>query len=182
MNGSWLPSKQGWLSVAAILELFILILYDVGMTLFRIKIWYSNGWKIIPGTPIQGVILTTCIWKRIIRRGLDGATIAACPWSFALHWWQLKMWKVILLHSAMSQLSFKLHKNENNTDISLYVFTKIRSKYLEIQEIKFIQRNNHQFQLWSPKRLWNLLQAFLMVSLFKLVNATVILAFRSSLV
>ena len=47
-------------------------------------------------------------------------------------------------------------------------------KYLEISQIRFIQRNHHGLQ----RRLWNLTN----LSLFKLVNTAIILAFSSSLI
>ena len=87
---------------------------------------------------------------------------------------------------TMCQLSSKLRRKENNTDVlqdQIYL-QKIIWKYLEIRDtIDQIFSKKSPLALTSDnKRLRNLLQVFSIVSLFKLVNAVVNLDFRSYLV
>ena len=75
-----------------------------------------------------------------------------------LVWFGLTIWTI---RGTMGKLSSKLWRNENNTDILYY-------------------------QIYLPKLasrwFYDFLKAFLMVSLFKLVNSAAIFAFISSLV
>ena len=80
----------------------------------------------------------------------------------------------------MSKLSSKLYKNKNNTNILHYqiYLPKLLENILKYYRLKLFEEIttgiNHGLQLGS------LLQAFLTVSLFKLVNTTIILAYSSS--
>ena len=77
----------------------------------------------------------------------------------------------------MSQLSSKLHKNLY-TDISLgqIYLPKLHENILKYYSWIYLKKSPLA-STTASKWLLNLLQAFLTISLFKLVNASIILAF-----
>ena len=86
-------------------------------------------------------------------------------------WWTMDNFE-LNIQSTMDKLLYKLHKNENNADILLYqvYLPKLHeniSKYCKSNLFKEIAISfNHG--------LLNLLQAFMIATLFKLVNTAVI--------
>ena len=89
----------------------------------------------------------------------------------------------IYIYSIMGELSSKLRKNEDDTEISLYwiYLLKLHKNILKYYRSNFSKKSPMTLTA-AFRRFQKLALAFPTVSLFKLVNAAVILAFSSSLV
>ena len=83
----------------------------------------------------------------------------------------------------MGKLTSTSRKNENNTDISVYLIylRKLHTDTRKIYGFNFFEEIAIGFTIAS-RRLRNLLKVFLAVFLLKLINAAIMLAFSSSLV